>query len=55
MALIMNTLSRDESEVLRGLPGATLNSLAGTHLPDYLSNSEVLVVTDRGAGGSGAT
>lgn len=48
MALIMNILSRDEIEVLRGLRGAMLDSIAGAHLPDYLSGSEVLLVTDRG-------
>ena len=48
MALVMNTLSRDENEVLRGLRGATFDSLAGAYLPDYLSGSEVLLVTDRG-------
>lgn len=48
MALIVNTLSRDEIEVLRGLIGATFDSLAGARLPDYLSGSEVLLVTDRG-------
>jgi hypothetical protein len=48
MALIVNTLSRDEITNLRGLIGATFDSLAGAHLPDYLSGSEVLLVTDRG-------